>query len=294
MGKIYSMTGYATVQTQYNDSELTCEIRSVNSRYLEVAVKLPKFLSEAENHIKETIRKKVTRGKLMCNFSFSSMNNELQNIKIDQNIIKIYMDLLEQLKQSAGIESPITLDHILYFKDIFSFEEESQIDEPLLERILHTTDQTLDQLNGMRAGEGEYLRTDLLTRLDLLNTMIGEISEFNRENPGKEFERMYKRLLSMVEEDKLEQNRLEQELAILSDKVDVSEEIVRMDSHLNLFRENLETGSPIGKKLNFILQEMHREANTMANKTTMVEISHRVVTIKEEIEKLREQVQNIE
>jgi len=152
----------------------------------------------------------------------------------------------------------------------------------------------MDNLNTMRANEGENLRQDLLQRLERIETLTREVARLGEKNPRQEFDRLYKRLLALINQEKIDANRLELELALLSDKVDITEETIRMQSHIQLFRENLNAGSPIGKKLNFLLQEMHREANTMSNKATMIEISHRVVTIKEEVEKMREQIQNVE
>lgn len=294
MANIYSMTGFSTVQAKYNDSELTCEVRTLNSRYLEIMVKLPRLVADLENPIKDVIRKKITRGKVMYSLSFSALTGELQNLKIDPATVQIYTNLLKQIRQAAGLEVPITLDHLLSFKDIISFEEENEVDEELVETIYRLTEKTLDDLNRMRAREGENLKTDLQNRLSKIELLINEIASLGKENPRIEFERLYNRLLLLIEEEKLDLSRVEQELALITDKVDISEETVRMKSHLQLFKDNLNSGSPIGKKLNFILQEMHREVNTMSNKATMIEISHRVVTIKEEIEKIREQVQNIE
>lgn len=150
------------------------------------------------------------------------------------------------------------------------------------------------QLDITRGAEGENLRRDLADRLDALEKLTGEIAEMGKGNARSEFEKLYQRLITLVDEGKIDRNRLEMELALISDRVDISEEVVRMGSHIELFRENLRQGSPIGKKLNFILQEMHREANTISTKNTLIEISHRSVTVKEEIERMREQVQNLE
>ncbi|MEJ2637382.1 MAG: YicC family protein [Calditrichia bacterium] len=294
MDNLNSMTGFATVQTKYDDTEITCEIRSVNSRYLEISVKLPRVLADLENQLKDIIRKKVTRGKIMYSLNFSALTSELQNLKIDPGTVKTYMNLLEQMREAAGVDSPINLDHLLFFKDIISFEEDSHLNEELVEIIEKITEETLDKLNEMRTREGSNLKDDLAARLDKIERITGEVSVLGKDSPRVEFEKLYNRLLSMLSEDKIDRARLEQELAIISDKVDITEETVRMKSHIQLFRENLEAGSPIGKKLNFILQEMHREANTMSSKTTIVDISHRVVEIKEDVEKLREQIQNIE
>jgi uncharacterized protein (TIGR00255 family) len=294
MKKLKSMTGYASVQARFNETELTCEMRSLNSRYLEIALKLPKILNDLENPIKDIIRNKITRGKIFCSINFSSLNGELQNLKIDKYTVKTYLKLLEQIKQISEIDSPITLEHLLFFKDIISFDEDNTIDEELTNLIYETVEKAISSLNEMKAQEGENLRADFEERLDKIKGLNSEISNLAAENPKIEFEKLYKRLLTYMEEENVDQTRLEQEIALIADRVDITEETVRMNSHLKLFKENLKNGSPIGKKLNFILQEMHRESNTISNKNTLVEISHRVVAIKEEIEKLREQIQNIE
>ncbi len=294
MNPLYSMTGFASLQTEYNHNEITCEVRALNSRYLEIIVRLPRAIADQENAIKDIIRKKITRGKISFNLSFSSINGELQHLMIDPEAVKLYKNLLEQIRAAAGIEQEITLDHLLFFKDIITYQEESPVDEELLQTVYRITEQVMEDLNQMRANEGENLRRDLLERLARIETLTREVAELGEKNPRQEFERLYKRLLALLNEEKIDPNRLELELALISDKVDITEETIRMQSHIQLFRENLRAGSPIGKKLNFLLQEMHREANTMSNKATMIEISHRVVNIKEEVEKMREQIQNVE
>ena len=294
MKHLKSMTGFSVIQKEYNDSEVTCEIRSLNSRYLEISLRLPRILTDLEMTIKEIIRKKVTRGKIMYSLNFSSLNNDQTNLKIQPDLVQNYMQLLGQIKKEAGLKSAIKLDHLLFFKDIISFEEDSAIDDPLIEFIQELTDEALDKLNDMRYKEGIYLQKDLENGVNSIKTLSNEINQFAGNNTRIEFEKLYQRLKNFISEDKIDESRLEQELALIADKVDITEELVRLSSHIELFMENLRAGSPIGKKLNFILQEMNRETNTMSNKSTMVEISHRVVHLKEEIEKVREQVQNIE
>jgi uncharacterized protein (TIGR00255 family) len=288
------MTGFAVVQKEFNDSEVACEIRSLNSRYLEISLRLPRILTDLEIPIKEIIRSKVTRGKIMYSLNFSSLNNDQVNLKIEPNLVQNYMKLLQQIKKEAGLKSTIKLEHLLFFKDIISFEEDSIIDDQLLKFIHQLTGEALDKLNHMRFQEGQFLQKDLESRISQITLLTREISGFGKENSRTEFEKLYQRIKSLIAEDKLDDSRMEQELALIADKVDITEELVRLNSHIELFLENLQAGSPIGKKLNFILQEMNRETNTMSNKSTMVEVSHRVVHLKEEIEKVREQVQNIE
>lgn len=294
MNNILSMTGFSSMQAKYNNSEITCEIRSLNSRYLEISLRLPKVLTDLENSIKDLIREKITRGKIMYSLNFSSLTSEIQNLKIEPETVKIYMNLLEQMKQTSGIKTEIKLDHLLTFKDIISFEEETEIDEELANFVFSLTNNTLDKLTDMRSKEGKFLKNDLDLRLNNILNLCEEITRLGKDNARSEFDKLYRRMLSLISEDKIDNNRFEQELAIIADKVDITEEIVRLKSHIKLFEDNLNTGSPVGKKLNFILQEMNRETNTISNKSTVVDISHRVVALKEEIEKIREQVQNIE
>jgi uncharacterized protein (TIGR00255 family) len=294
MNSLKSMTGFASVQKTYNESEVTCEIRTLNSRFLEMNLRIPRILNDLESSIKEIIRQKISRGKIMYSMNFSSLNNEVQSLKIQTDSIKAYKKLLEQMKKEAGIRSPIQLDHLLFFKDIISMEESSQVDEALSKFVYELTEETLEELNKMRDQEGQFLHKDLQERMAVISRLTGEVSDFAKINPKAELDKLYQRLVSMIEQDKVDKSRLELELALIADRVDITEEVVRLKSHIKLFENDLKTGSPVGKKLNFILQEMNRETNTISNKSTMVEIAHRVVQLKEEIEKVREQVQNIE
>lgn len=294
MNHIYSMTGYATETVQYDQGEITCEFRSLNSRYLEMFIKLSPAFREMEDKIKELIKEHISRGKVNCSITIGSQESLLQNLAVNEGAIAMYKNILEKIRQVAGIDEAVNLAHILEFKDILSLDEDTHIDERLQGSILTAVKKTLFQLNETRAREGENLVKDVIQRLDHIAKLSKEIFSLGKNNAKVEFEKLYKRLLSLIDEQKVDQNRLEMELAIISDRVDISEEIIRMQSHIDLFRENLNQGSPVGKKLNFILQEMHREANTIASKNTIIEISHRVVAIKEDVERIREQVQNIE
>jgi len=294
MGKIYSMTGYASSTTALEGGDLICEIRSLNSRYLEIFLKLPQSLKAFEDQIKGLIRKKINRGKINCVLTATSADMFQNGLQVNAAAVKLYRDLLENIREAADITAPLQLNDLLLFKDVFTVDEEKPVDEALQEKLSELLNTTLDELNSTRSEEGENLRKDLSERLNTIQKLAKEVGNYGTENARVEFDKQYERLKKMIDENKLDRNRLELEVAIISDRVDISEEIVRLQSHITLFRDNLENGSPIGKKLNFILQEMHREANTMSSKNTMIDISHRVVTIKEEIERMREQVQNIE
>ncbi|RMH79011.1 MAG: YicC family protein [Calditrichaeota bacterium] len=294
MGTVYSMTGFASAKTQLNSNELSCEIRSLNSRYLEIYIKLPLMLKDMEDSLREIIREEVHRGKVHCSIYISSTEPLLQNLRVDEGTVLMYKNLLDQIRKIAGIEEPVRLSDLLEFKDIFTFDEETHIDEVFQSALQDLVREAVARLNATRSSEGAHLRDDLEQRLETITRLVGEIHELAKDNARIEFDKLYQRLLSRIDEKKIDRNRLEMELALISDRVDISEEVVRMNSHLELFRQTLAKGSPIGKKLNFILQEMHRETNTMASKNTIFEVSRRIVAIKEEVERMREQVQNIE
>ena len=294
MRTIFSMTGFAVAKAQHANCELTCEIRSLNSRYLEIYLKLPPTLRELEDELKDVIRGRLGRGKINCTVVMDAEGSSGQSISVNEAAVHNYVQALQEVRHLAGIKEPLKLADLADYKDIFSVDEPDGIDDGLRNAMKELVDEAAAKLNVTRASEGENLRNDLLERMDLVETLSREVRELGQGNARAEFDKLYQRLLSLIDDQKIDRNRLEMELALISDRVDISEEVVRMSSHLSLFRENLAVGSPIGKKLNFILQEMHRESNTMSSKNTLIEISHRVVRIKEEIERIREQVQNIE
>ena len=294
MAIIYSMTGFASEKMQFEKSEIACELRSLNSRYLEIYTKFPNNFRELEDRAKDIIRKNVHRGKINCAITLTSQDQVLQNLQINPGTVNMYKSLFEDIRDEVGIDSPVQLSDLLQFKEIFVAAEEDDANDEMMDAICNLLLKTLNQLNETRSKEGANLKRDLEERLATIGKLVGEVGELSKGNAKTEFDKQYRRLLNMIDENKIDRNRLEMELALISDRVDISEELVRMMSHLELFQKTLDAGSPTGKKLNFILQEMHREANTMSTKNTLIEISHRVVTVKEEVERMREQVQNIE
>ncbi len=293
MKPIYSMTGYATEKSALSNGEITCEFRTLNSRYLEIYLKLPQQLRNYEDAFKNVIRKHIDRAKVNCVITISETEVLPDMMQINAPLVKMYRRLLEDLRMSADIKEPLKISDFLQFKDLFNIAE-NVADDSLVKVVEKLLVQTIKQLNVARSEEGENLRKDMLSRLNNVMQMGNEVQTYAAQNSRMEFQKQMERLKNLIDDNKLDRNRLEMEVALISDRVDISEEIVRLNSHIELFKEDLEQGSPIGKKLNFILQEMHREANTMSSKNTLIEISHRVVAIKEEIERMREQVQNIE
>ena len=294
MSKIFSMTGFAVLSNPSYGNGITCELRSLNSRFLEISIKVPLTLKDMEDSIKELIQKRIQRGRVTCTITLNPIDQPISNLKIDSSIVNQYKTLLNQIRKIADINEEVKLEHLLAFKDIISFEGDSTIDESLEKSVIELVENTLNKLHEMRNIEGKNLSKDIMTRLDSIQKKLKKIMPLSKDNAKIEFDKLYKRLLSLIDEQKIDKNRLENELALISDRVDITEEIIRLQSHIDLFEQNLKEGSPVGKKLNFLLQEMHREANTISSKNTILEISHFIVSIKEDIERIREQIQNIE
>jgi uncharacterized protein (TIGR00255 family) len=201
---------------------------------------------------------------------------------------------LEQLKKQTGIAGEITMDHLLAFKDLWEPEESTSDDAEIEKALLQAVEQALINLNKMRDQESENIRPDILGRLEEIEKTLGEIELTAQENPRQELEKMYQRVKDLVSNGELARDRLELELAVIADRVDVTEECTRLRSHINMFRDVFNTKQEVGKSLTFVLQEMQRESNTIGSKTSEISVAHKIIHIKEEIEKLREQVQNLE
>lgn len=287
------MTGFA-LSSDSQGNGINCEIRSLNSRFLEINIKIPLTLKDLEDSIKALIQQNIGRGRVTCTITINSIDQSLSSLKIDPGIVTQYKQLLNQIRKIAKIDEEVKLEHLLAFKDIISFEEDTTIDRNFEKSILELVQNALSKLNQMRNIEGKNLNKDIKSRLVSIQRNLQKIKPISKKNAKIEFDKLFKRLLSLIDEQKIDKNRLENELAIISDRVDITEEIIRLQSHIDLFKQNLKAGSPIGKKLNFLLQEMHREANTISSKSTLLEVSHNIVTIKEDVERIREQIQNIE
>lgn len=291
---VCSMTGFSTGKVVHEKAEINCEFRSLNSRYLEIYVKLPGIFKDLEDEVKELIRSKINRGKISCQVTLISPEPLSQSIQIDESAVRAYKEMLDKIREVAGLAAPVQLSDLQEFKDIFVANEHPEIDAGLKQALFDCISGALEQLNQNREIEGANLRNDMEKRVSNILKLTAEIKEMGKDNPRIELEKLRERIKSTLADIPVDQARLETELALISDKVDISEETTRLESHLGLFLEALSAGSPVGKKLNFVLQEMHREANTISSKNTLIPISHRVVEMKEEIERIREQVQNIE
>jgi uncharacterized protein (TIGR00255 family) len=298
---LISMTGFgrgeATSTRDGSGLTATAEIRSVNSRFLETSMRLPRTLSEREFEVRELLRKGLGRGKVSLNVMLSG-GDEGANISmtVNETAAKGYFDLLDRLRTITGLTAEITLRDLTSFNDVFSNDGASGAKTAEeWELVQQAVLKAVEALNGMRKQEGAELEKDFRTRIGTLDTIVTEIEAKSADASRAEFERMKERVKELVEDPIVIKNeRLELEIALLAERLDITEEIVRFRSHIKFFLEALDGSEAAGRKLNFLLQEMNREINTMGSKANDASLAHKVVAAKEELEKIREQVQNIE
>ncbi|MDP4174326.1 MAG: YicC/YloC family endoribonuclease [Bacteroidota bacterium] len=290
---ISSMTGFGKGSAQNENFSVETEIKSVNSRYLEISLKLPKSLQNKEYEIREIIRNKVKRGKIILNIQLKRNGAGNNKPSLSKESLDYALKFLKELKKEAKLREKITLNHLLMFQEMYMEEtvEETEVEFILTQQAL---EQAVKELIVMRNKEGKELSKDLKTRIRNIEETVNTIETLSKESVGEYFDKLKERAKQMLGDISAYSERLEMELALLVDKSDITEECVRLKSHTKFFLENLDSSNEVGRKLNFLCQEINREANTIGSKTLSTEISHLTVFIKEELERIREQIQNIE
>ncbi|MBL7994744.1 YicC family protein, partial [bacterium] len=292
---IFSMTGFGKAEKIIDGTTIAIEVRTLNSRYLDLVFKAPRAFLYKENEIKEFIKRKIERGKITLTLTIESSNLLLTNFTLDQNLVKQYTAMLREASSKAGLSGEVTLDHVLKFSDVFMSNANGETDDALWKAVLACVDQALDELNVMRRAEGAEMAKDLLSRLKEIESNLDKIEALSKTAVPEELEKLRERIKKLLEKTDFDPQRLEMELAVIADKVDITEELVRFRSHNKMFADLINgKQQQIGRKLNFITQEMGRETNTMGSKSSQSDVIHTVVAIKEELEKLREQIQNVE
>ncbi|MFO7891488.1 MAG: YicC/YloC family endoribonuclease [bacterium] len=289
-----SMTGLGIGEKRNKDYRVRVELRSVNNRYLEVSCKLPSVLSYYENKVKEIIRGKIARGKIYISTTINSDTDDLLGIRVNSQMAKATYNLLNDLRNYAGIQEELKLEHFLNFSEIFEPLEPFKDAEKIWGQVKETLNIALDKLMTMRENEGNNLTRDILQRIELLTEHLKKIEKFSDKLFDRKINKFREDVHNLIKETDINEERLQTEIVLMAKKADISEECVRMKSHYKQFRTIIQDERVVGKKLIFLLQEMNREVNTISSKTSSSEISHIVVDMKEEIEKIREQVQNLE
>ncbi len=294
---IRSMTGYGRGEQTCEDMTVTVELRAVNNRYLDCTVKMPRTYIFAEDALKELVQSKVGRGKVDVFVTvLHTAGNEL-NVTVNEPLAVAYMNAmlhLQKLGASLGIRQEYTSADLARFPDVLTVEKVQEDPELLKARLLSAMDLALDDFNAMREREGIRLAADILARADTIESLTAAVEARSPQTVSDYRARLEAKMHEVLQNTQIDEGRLLTEAAIFADKVAVDEETVRLHSHLSQLRDMLDKGGAVGRKLDFLIQEFNREANTIGSKCSDIEITRMVVDIKAEIEKIREQVQNIE
>lgn len=296
-----SMTGFGVAESESHGTKVSVELRSVNHRYLDVSLRLPRPLLAFEDTIKTRVRERIDRGRVSLSFSFES-HEELDAVQLNEGLVKAYGGALRQLATRLGLKESLEdpavvgplLAAVLSQPDVLRRDYQEPATDVVKTLLLEVIDRAIDQANDMKAREGRSLGEDLGRRLDLLQESLHKVEQRAPKVPEEARTLLRARLGRLLEGTEVDPQRLAQEVAILADRSDITEECVRLGSHLQQFRATMESEEQGARRMGFLLQEMHREVNTIGSKTAQLEITHEVLRMKEEIEKLREQVQNLE
>ena len=286
------MTGYGKSSSTKNKISAEVEVKSVNSRFFEISLKLPSVLSQYDYEIRELIKTKVQRGKI--NVVIHLKKDGVENgVLFDSEKLKAQLTLINKIKKVAGIKEEIKIEHLINNKEIFT-SQEGELSKAEFELIKTALDKAFDKLIQMKRKEGAELSKDFLNRIENISASVSEIENNYKVSIQDYHNKLKDRIKELLQNAEINEDRLNLELALIADRADITEECVRLRSHLKFFKESLKNEKEPGKKLNFLCQEMNRETNTISSKSVATTIIHSSVLIKEEIEKIREQLQNIE
>ena len=291
---IKSMTGYGRAVATVNGREFTVELRSVNNRYLDCTVKLPRSLSFAEEAVKQAVKASVSRGKVDVFITVKSENTDDTKISLNTVAVEGYLAAMRQMVESYGVKDDISVSTLSRMNDVFTVEKPEVDEEQLKADLMGVLAQALAGYDAMRCTEGAALDKDLRSRGETILELVAQVEEGNGQTVIDYRTRLYNKLKEVLANTNIDESRILTEAAIFADKVAVDEETVRLRSHLQQMNTMLSGGGAVGRKLDFLLQEMNREANTIGSKCTDVRLARIVVDIKAELEKIREQTQNIE
>lgn len=293
---IKSMTGYGRGEKVFENRTVTLELRAVNNRYLDINVKMPRAYLFAEDALKKRIQDKVGRGKLDVFVTVVNTGDEAVTVTVNEPLAKAYIEALESIYHmgDGAIKRDYHSTDLARFPDVLTVEKAPEDTETIAAQLLETLDVALEDFNGMRAREGARLKEDILNRAQTIEELTALVEERSPQTVAEYRARLEAKMSEVLANTQLDAARILTEAALFADKVAVDEETVRLHSHLDQLREMLSKGGAVGRKLDFLIQEFNREANTIGSKCNDIEIARHVVDIKSEIEKIREQVQNIE
>ena len=291
---IKSMTGYGRAVETVNGREFTVELRSVNNRYLDCTVKMPRSVSFAEEVVKQAVKQAVSRGKVDVFISIKSENSDDTKISLNASVLEGYLSAMRQMVSEFGVRDDISVSTVSRLPEVFTVEKPEVDEEQLKSDLMSVVAKALEGYNAMRVTEGKALDADLRSRGNTILELVSQVEAGNSQTVIDYRTRLENKLKEVLANTAIDESRILTEAAIFADKVAVDEETVRLRSHLQQMNTMLTGGGAVGRKLDFLLQEMNREANTIGSKCTDVRLARIVVDIKAELEKIREQTQNIE
>lgn len=295
---VRSMTGYGRGEVSVNGLRLTAEVRSVNHRFCEISARLPRTLSAFEGEVRQVLQSRLTRGKISLVVSWGGDMEEgrepASSLRLDERNAERYLEILSAVQKKYRLPGEVDIASFATLPNLFIWEEPEADRERHLKLLLEVVTSATEDAIRMKEREGGMLRIDLEARVQSIHDRVAQIRERAPSRVHEALDKMRERIRLLIEEGTLPEERLAQEAAILSDRLDCTEECVRLEAHCDHFRKLLEEEATPGRKLNFLLQEMNREINTIGSKSSDVPIVEQVVDVKEELERIREQVQNIE
>ena len=294
MGKLLSMTGYGSAKGSVEGQEITVELKSANNRYLDCSVRLPRNFLFAEDTVKQAVSAGVSRGKVDVFVSAQASQDSGTVVSVNEELARGYRDAVARIAETLGLESGLNAFSLARFPDVLTVERRELDKDKAAAALSEITAKAVEEFNAMREREGERQRRDMLGKLETIEGLVSVVEERSPQTVKEYRERLEARLRDILADRSLDEQRVITEAAIFADRTAVDEETVRLRSHIAQFRTMLEEGSPIGRKMDFLVQEFNRESNTIGSKCSDASLAKVVVDLKSEIEKIREQLQNVE
>lgn len=289
-----SMTGFGKSVLEINGRSYSIEIKSVNHRYCDINVKLPRSISFYESEIKKAIAQKISRGKIDVFVEYANYSAEGKDVIINKDLAKVYIKQLKELAEEEHLDSTIRVTDISKMPDVMLLKNENNDEDTIFNELKQCLDESINSFLSMRQIEGEKIKKDLTKRLSNIKGMVDEISANTTGLIEEYVVKLTERIKEILKTDVVDERRIAEETVIFADKSSIQEELTRLNSHIQQFENIINADGAIGKKLDFVVQEMNREANTIASKSVKLEITNLVIEIKTELEDIREQIQNIE
>ena len=293
LSAVCSMTGYGRARQMIGNKEITVELRSVNHRFLEYSSRVPRAYAYLEDKLKNLVKGSVSRGKVDVTLSVQTISGTDTQVVINHDLARSYLEALRDLAEDLQIKNDVSVSQMARFSDIFSVVKVEENEEEMWQAVQQVAQQAVQNFVDMRRAEGEKMKQDLLNRLQTIEQLVARVEELSPKTVENYTKRLYAKLQEVLQSNTVDDQRVLTEAAVFAEKIAVAE-TVRLGSHIHQFRQILSSSEPVGRKLDFLVQEFNREANTIGSKAQDLEIARIVVDLKSEIEKIREQIQNIE